>query len=148
VYALQRRAAEAAAVRTYVTGVLAGAGKTHRLVVAGDLNDEPEAATTQILLGPPGSEFNTGGYGVDDKGDGQRLWNLGSRIEPPSERFTRRYRGRGELIDHLLVSHAMDTRLQEVRTVGPPPSSVTDNPGARREDPASDHRPVAATFRP
>ncbi|GHF49820.1 endonuclease/exonuclease/phosphatase family metal-dependent hydrolase [Amycolatopsis bartoniae] len=33
-----------------------------RVVVPGDLNDEPTAATTQILSGPPGSEIGTTGF--------------------------------------------------------------------------------------
>lgn len=36
------------------------------LIVLGDLNDEAEAATAQILLGPPGSEIGTGGYAMQD----------------------------------------------------------------------------------
>jgi len=32
------------------------------VLVCGDLNDTPEAATTQLLLGPPGSQIGTGGY--------------------------------------------------------------------------------------
>ena len=51
VYALHRRAAEAAGVRTYVTELLEGQGRQRPVVVAGDLNDEAQAATTQILLG-------------------------------------------------------------------------------------------------
>jgi hypothetical protein len=36
------------------------------MLVMGDLNDEPQAATTQILLGPPGSEIGTlGAYRPD-----------------------------------------------------------------------------------
>jgi hypothetical protein len=72
-YALSLRAAEAIPLRVHATALLA-AGRT--VVVLGDFNDEPLAATTQILLGPPGSEFKTGGFGVPDKGDAQRLWNL------------------------------------------------------------------------
>jgi predicted extracellular nuclease len=34
------------------------------------------------------------------------LWNLAARIPGP-QRLSRVYRGRGELIDHLLVSHAL-----------------------------------------
>ena len=40
------------------------------------------------------------------RGDGQRLWNLAPLI-PEGQRFSRVYRGRGELIDHLLVSHVL-----------------------------------------
>lgn len=69
VYALNRRAAEAAAVRAYATALFAGNGQQRAVIVAGDLNDEPEAATTQLLLGPPGSEIGTGGFDQPDHGD-------------------------------------------------------------------------------
>jgi hypothetical protein len=44
------------------------------VMVLGDLNDEVEAATTQILNGPTGSEIGTGGLNQPDHGDRQRLW--------------------------------------------------------------------------
>jgi hypothetical protein len=47
-------------------------------------NDEVEAATTQILNGPTGSEIGTGGFNQPDHGDRQRLWNLASRIPSPT----------------------------------------------------------------
>jgi len=76
------------------------------VVMLGDLNDEVEAATTQILNGPPGSEIATTGFDRPDNGDGQRLWNLAPRI-PAEQRFSRIYRGRKELIDHIFVSQAL-----------------------------------------
>jgi hypothetical protein len=81
--------------------------------VLGDLNDEPQAATTQILLGPPGSELETDGFDRPDNGDGMRLWNLAPRLVAlhPDRALTRRFRDRGELIDHILVSHLLATRL-------------------------------------
>jgi hypothetical protein len=36
------------------TGLLDGDGQDRAVLVLGDLNDEPNAATTQILYGPPG----------------------------------------------------------------------------------------------
>jgi len=33
-----------------------------------------DAATTQILNGPPGSEIGTVGFGRPDDGDGDRMW--------------------------------------------------------------------------
>jgi predicted extracellular nuclease len=148
VYALSRRAAEAATVRAAATDVLDGQGQHRRLVVCGDLNDVPEAATTQILSGPPGSEIGTDGFDQPDRGDGQRLWNLAPRI-PEQQRFSRRYQGRRELIDHILVSHALVHHVADgdVRTdaAGPTPS-ISDDPGPRRNAAGSDHRPVIAQF--
>ncbi|WP_193102419.1 endonuclease/exonuclease/phosphatase family protein, partial [Brevibacterium aurantiacum] len=145
VYALHRRAAEAAAVRSGVVGLLAGDGRENNVIVAGDLNDEPQAATTQILLGPGGSEFGTTGYERADKGDAMRMWNLAGLI-PEERQFTRIYRGRGELIDHIMVSHALTTKIDSVTTGGEDISSVDDSPSRRDAAEASDHRPVVATF--
>lgn len=144
VYALHRRAAEAAGVRAAVTALL-GEADAVPVVVGGDLNDVPEAATTQILLGPPGSEIGTGGFDQPDQGDPQRLWNLAPLI-PEEERYSRVYRGRRELIDHLLVSHALVTRVTAANSAGATPPSITDNPNARVDDPVSDHRPVLVTL--
>jgi endonuclease/exonuclease/phosphatase family metal-dependent hydrolase len=145
VYALHRRAAEAAGVRAFVTALLAGDGEHHRLVVGGDFNDEPTAATTQIVLGPPGSEIGTAGFKRRDRGDATRLWNLDALI-PQYQRFSRVYRDRGELIDHLMVSNALSRVVTAVTTGDVDVPSVADDPNALRDLPGSDHRPVVATF--
>ncbi|MEZ0447990.1 endonuclease/exonuclease/phosphatase family protein [Cellulomonas sp. ICMP 17802] len=145
-YALTRRAAEAVTVRAAATRRLGDEGSA--VVVLGDLNDEPEAATTQILQGPTGSEIGTGGFDAPDKGDRQRLWNLAARI-PQAQRFSREYRGRRELIDHIFVSHVLVGLVPDgavtTNDAGPVPS-ITDDPNARRGKPGSDHRPVLATI--
>jgi hypothetical protein len=66
------------------------------VIVLGDLNDEPLAATTQILLGPPGSEIGTAGFDRADQGDAARLWNLAPLI-PADRRFTRTFSGRHDV---------------------------------------------------
>jgi hypothetical protein len=82
-YALNRRAAEAITVRDAATGLLAEKGKQRAVILLGDLNDDPDAVTTQILHGLPGSEIGTAGYSHGDQGDGARLWNLAARIPEP-----------------------------------------------------------------
>ena len=142
-YALNRRSAEAVTVRAAATRRLAAVDDA-AVVVLGDLNDEPQAATTQILLGPTGSEIGTGGFGRPDLGDRQRLWNLAARI-PEEQRYSREFRGRKELIDHILVSHVLVGLVADgaVTTDGAGPTpSITDDPNARRGEPGSDHRPV------
>ena len=52
-FALERRAAEAITLRENVTRLLKDG---RNVIVLGDLNDGPEAATTEILYGPPGSQ--------------------------------------------------------------------------------------------
>ncbi len=146
VYALHRRAAEAAGIRSRVTGLLTqdpGAA----VVVAGDLNDEPQAATTQILHGPPGSEVGTAGFDQPDAGDAQRLWNTAAFIAE-EDRWSRVYRGRRELIDHVLCSHALIGDVRGATTGGLVVESIEDQPGSRRNATASDHRPVLIDITP
>jgi endonuclease/exonuclease/phosphatase family metal-dependent hydrolase len=139
-YALYQRAAEAVTVRAVADRLL---GDAQRVVVLGDLNDEPQAGTTQILLGPPGSEIGTEGFDRPDQGDPWRLWNLAPLI-PEERRFTRIFRGRRELIDHLLASHALVRRVVRADTIAQEPPSITEFPGLRRDAPGSDHRPLFA----
>ncbi len=113
-YALYCRTGEAMTVRERVNRLLApangsfdpgdGLGREMAVIVCGDFNNEPDAATTQILQGPASSEFGTGGFDAEDKGDGYRLWNvapllnLGPNGELPAEEpYTRVFKGRDEL---------------------------------------------------
>jgi endonuclease/exonuclease/phosphatase family metal-dependent hydrolase len=144
-YALYRRTAEAVSVRAYADQLLEGDGDSRSVIVLGDLNDEPAAATTQILLGPPGSEIGTPGFERPDQGDNSRLWNLAPLI-PPERRYSRVFRGRPELIDHILVSHALVRRVEAVDTGPGQPASITEIPTRRRDEPGSDHLPVIARF--
>jgi hypothetical protein len=45
-------------LRVWATAALGGAGDARHVILAGDLNDTVQAATTQLLLGPPGSEIS------------------------------------------------------------------------------------------
>jgi predicted extracellular nuclease len=78
-----------------------------------------------------------------------------------TQRCSRKYRGRLDLIDHLMVSHALRDKVTTVTAGDPaqaPPTaaavqpagadlpSVTDNPNERRDAPGSDHRPVMITL--
>jgi endonuclease/exonuclease/phosphatase family metal-dependent hydrolase len=146
-YALYRRAAEAATLRSWVTDVLGG-NQPLPVLLCGDLNDTVQAATTQVLLGPPGSEIDTRGFRIPDNGDAQRLWNL-APLMPPGRDYSRINQGRAELIDHMLVSEAL-VRTVDVTSVGAvlaqPLPSITPQPTARLNEPSSDHAPVVATF--
>lgn len=146
-YALYRRAAEATLVRALADRLLKGDGRHHDVVVLGDLNDEVSAATTQILLGPPGSEIGTPGFDKPDKGDAQRLWNVAPLI-PAEQRYSRIHAGRRELIDHVLVSRGL-LNLVTAAGTGVPGSTATALPSVGDEDPSerrnatgSDHAPV------
>ena len=135
-YALYRRAGEAVTVRAHADTLLPGS-----VVVLGDLNDDVQAATTQLLLGPPGSEIGTPGFERPDQGDARRLWNVAPLI-PAERRYTRIYRGRRELIDHVLVSKAVVDRVTRVDTATTDLPSIDDDPSRRRDAAGSDHAPV------
>jgi endonuclease/exonuclease/phosphatase family metal-dependent hydrolase len=148
VYALNRRAAEAATVREWATAALAGEWGERPLLVCGDLNDTPDAATTQLLFGPPGSQYGTGGYAHPDRGDRQRLWATGYWMTPPDD-WSRINQGRHELIDHILISHALTSRLREAQAIALDVPSVGVQPQVAPRaagQPPSDHRPVLARF--
>ena len=52
------------------------------------------------------------------------------------------YRGRRELIDHVLCSRALIGAVRGVTTGGLAVESIEDRPGSPRNATASDHRPV------
>jgi endonuclease/exonuclease/phosphatase family metal-dependent hydrolase len=146
VYALDRRAAEAAALRDWATDALGGQSTDQSVLVCGDLNDTLDAATTQLIFGPPGSQIGTGGFDHPDHGDPQRLWDVGYAMSPPND-YSRINQGRRELIDHILVSHAMVGSLTNATTVPLDIPSIGVEPQvAPRTGPPSDHRPVLAQF--
>jgi endonuclease/exonuclease/phosphatase family metal-dependent hydrolase len=144
-YALALRTAEAITLRDRATSLLDGQGEQRSVVILGDLNDEPLAATTQILLGPPGSEFGTGGFAQPDKGDGQRLWNVAPEL-PEDHAFSRIFNGRRELIDHILISRKLALLLEEADTGTTELPSIDSNPTRRLDATGSDHAPVFARF--
>ncbi len=93
--------------------------------------------------------MGTPGANRPDQGDATRLWNLA----PPHPRQTkcasRMYHGRGELIDHILVNHALLDRIDhiEVLTDRELPS-IGDDPADRRRARDSDHAPGLAHLNP
>lgn len=161
-YSLYRRTAEAMTMRQRLNELLAdphdpgniaaGTGREQAVVFCGDLNDTVEAATTQLIQGPSGSEIGTDGFKRKDQGDGFRMWNLAPLLpDAGGERaFTRQYKGRGELIDHIFASHALvnPTNMPTARTIVPSESlpNIGDNPNARKNESGSDHAAVVATF--
>jgi hypothetical protein len=107
-----------------------------------------QAATTQLLLGPPGSEIGTVGFNRPDLGDRQRLWNL-APLMPAGKDYSRINQGRKELIDHILVSAALVKPLAAITVeaiITEELPSISEDPNARRNAPSSDHAPVATTF--
>jgi endonuclease/exonuclease/phosphatase family metal-dependent hydrolase len=152
--ALLRRTAEAAQIRLEVNALL-GADPDCGVIVMGDLNDGPEAATSQLLLGPPGSEIGTLGFDRPDQGDPARLFNTDMLI-PAERRYSRIHRGVGELLDQILASEELFPRTNGTRRALPavdshvdfagPLPSIGSNPNIRAAEIAPDHAPVTAVF--
>lgn len=153
--ALAERAAEAVILRSVATARLRDAPRDP-LLVLGDLNDTPEAATSQILLGPPGSQPNTRGFDLPDAGDAARLFNLAPFIAP-ERRYSRINGGIPELIDQILVSHHLVPVGASGKRAAPRvdahadhftkgTSSVGTDPREREAAEAPDHAPVTAEF--
>ena len=154
-FALERRAAEAATLREHATELL-GAGRD--LIVLGDFNDGPEAATTQMLYGKPGSQprgpedatHAAGAFQRADAGDAQRLFNVTKLVDEPV-RWTRRHNGQNELLDQILCSAGLMPRSGGLRQVPSVTILNEDTPGIFGEHPTvsgivPDHAPVTATF--
>lgn len=152
--ALARRMAEAVALRVRINGLLEGNDRTP-LLLLGDFNDVPEAQTTLILNGPPGSDIGTQSFDRPDRGDDLRLFNLATLI-PENRRFSRVERGRQELLDQIFASEEFfpigpDNRRRlpqadsHVDFAGRLPS-MGDDPGEREGEVAPDHAPVTASF--
>jgi endonuclease/exonuclease/phosphatase family metal-dependent hydrolase len=154
-YALGQRAAEAATLRAWATDQLQGAGQQRHVLVCGDLNDTPQAATTQLLLGPPGSQLGTGGFSRPDAGDSNRLWNLAPEMpagDPVTgdgaANWSRINNGVKELIDQVLVSHRMVHALDSTESLPMDGivSATADPASLAGMQAPSDHRPVIARF--
>ena len=149
--ALFKRTAEAVTLRVKANDLLKGSAP-RALLVMGDLNDVPNAATTQILQGPGGSEIGTRAFDRPDQGDKWRLFNLAARLAA-DRRFSRVHNNDPELIDHIFASEALfpgqpravpevDSHVQFLE----PNPSISDNPNERRGKPGSDHAPLTAVF--
>jgi endonuclease/exonuclease/phosphatase family metal-dependent hydrolase len=146
--ALRRRAAEAATLRLRANELREANGRVP-LLLLGDLNDVPDAATTQILLG-------TRGFDSPDAGDAVHLFNLAPAIDA-ARRFSRVHQERGELLDQILASEEFFPRGVDGRRRRPAEvdshaefagglPSIGAEPTARAGELAPDHAPVTATF--
>jgi endonuclease/exonuclease/phosphatase family metal-dependent hydrolase len=151
---LTRRAAEAATLRARVTAELK---QGHPVIVVGDLNDGPHAATTEILYGPPGSQLSvpedaprvSSGFSREDDGDPQRLFNV-TKLVPEPERWSRKTNNVRELIDHVLSSAQLLPRKGDLRTVpkikihNAELDSIGEQP--RKDSGIPDHAAIVARF--
>jgi predicted extracellular nuclease len=128
------------------------------VIVLGDLNDGPEAATTQVLYGPPGSQprgpedatLASGAFQRADAPDPRRLFNV-TKLVPEHLRWSRRHNGQNELLDHILASQGLMPRVGGLRQVPAGTILNDDTPNMFGPHPTAggvipDHAPVTATF--
>ena len=136
-YALLRRAAEAVAVRVELNTWMPREPDIP-VVVAGDMNDEPQAVTTMLLAARP-TPTPIGRTGTTRTA----CYNVADQL-PPARAFSRIYRERRELIDHVFVSRelllagvAADAFVDDI--VG-----IDDDLDSRRDAVVPDHAMVFA----
>ena len=146
-YALYRRDGRGGTVR----GVRERAARRARAATRGHRARRPQRRAARSddadpARARPARRSAPAGFDQPDQGDAQRLWNLAPLHPRGARRFSRRFQGRGELIDHILVSHALVRRAQDVDTGPGEPPSIDQQPGNRRDAPGSDHLPVVARF--
>jgi exonuclease III len=68
---------------------------------------------------------------------------------PARKNYSRKFQGREELIDHILVSAALVKELDAIQVeavIDQTLPSISTNPSERRSDPHSDHAPIVASF--
>ncbi len=136
--AVFKRTAEAVALRVYLNPLLAN--NDNPLILMGDLNDGPQATSTQILLGPEDRSLEH-----RDKFDDIRLYNLVEYIAPERQ-FSRLYHKERELIDHIAVSYELVFRRRQVDSYIEPIESIDQATDIRREATFPDHAPIYARF--
>jgi endonuclease/exonuclease/phosphatase family metal-dependent hydrolase len=152
--ALMRRMAEAVTLRVRANELLER-GEGMPLLLLGDFNDVPEAQTSLILNGPPGSEIGTLGFNRPDADDATHLFNLAPAIAP-ARRFSRVERERSELLDQIFASVEFFPVGEDGKRRLPQADShvdfrdglpsVGDDPRDREDDVMPDHAPVTANF--
>jgi endonuclease/exonuclease/phosphatase family metal-dependent hydrolase len=154
VRASERRTCAVQWLREQVTELLA---REQATLLLGDFNDVADAATTQLLYGPPGCQPRGPGDLVNgqsafqrgDAFDPQRLFNV-ALLAPEQDRWSRVAHGQKELLDHILASEQWMPRehglrrapLVEIRNGWT--RAVGDD--ERADDAVPDHAPVSARF--
>lgn len=136
--ALLRRAAEAVAVRVWMNRLMVG--NNEPAILLGDFNDEPDAVTTQLMLGPEDRSLTQ-----RDKFDDIRLYSLANYI-PAERRYSRIYHKSKELIDHIMVSHELIFYLRKADSFVEPIEGIDQDVDSRRDAVYPDHAPIFARF--
>ena len=132
-----KRMSQALEVRRLVDRILDG-DPNARIVVAGDFNANPDEVPVQAIRGD-----------VENTGNGDLAARVLVPIEhtiPEQARYTLFHQGRGEMIDHMLITRNLlaHYRGSEIHNELLHDESVSF--GVDRKFPESDHAPMVATF--
>jgi predicted extracellular nuclease len=132
-----KRMSQAVEVRRLVDQIL-DADADARIVVAGDFNADPEEVPVLAIRG-----------NVEDTGNGALAGRVLVPVEqtvPESARYTLFHQGRGQMLDHMLVTRNLlaSYRGSEIHNELLHDESVAF--AVDRLYPESDHAPVVATF--
>ncbi len=132
-----KRMSQALEVRRLVDQIL-DTDPHARIIVAGDFNAAPEDVPVLAIRG-----------NVEDTGNGDLANRVLVPVEqtiPASSRYTLFHQGRGEMLDHMLITRNLlaHYRGSEIHNEILHDESVAF--GTDRKYPESDHAPVVATF--
>ncbi len=136
-----KRMSQALEVRRLVDQIMDeadAAGTEARIVVAGDFNAEPDEVPVRAIRGE-----------VENTGNGDLVKRVLVPIEqtiPEPSRYTLFHQGKGELLDHMLVTRNL---LAHYRGAEIHNEILHDESAAFAKDtkfPESDHAPMIATF--
>jgi hypothetical protein len=120
------------------------------VIFCGDLNDEPLAATTQIIQGPGGSEIDFRRDRASEPATVATATLCGTSTVSchPMARPTAAHTEDAALIDHVFASHRLvnpdNIPAVEIVAASPLPS-MTDDPTPQTSAP-TDHAAIVATF--
>jgi endonuclease/exonuclease/phosphatase family metal-dependent hydrolase len=132
-----KRMSQALEVRRLVDQIL-DTDPTAQIVVAGDFNATPDDVPVLAIRG-----------NVEDTGNGELATRVLVPVEqtiPTSSRYTLFHQGRGEMLDHMLITRNLlaHYRGSQIHNEILHDESVAF--GTDRKYPESDHAPVVATF--
>jgi predicted extracellular nuclease len=138
-YSLFRRSAEAAALRVWLNASMTEDTDTP-VVCMGDFNDSPDAVTTTMLYGPEDGDPKR-----PDQGDPVRLYNLADQL-PAGRRYSRIYRNKRELLDHVLVSRPLLLAGVKIDSMVEGIEPITESVRTRADEVVPDHACQIATL--
>jgi endonuclease/exonuclease/phosphatase family metal-dependent hydrolase len=133
-----KRVGQALQARLLIDGIFDDHGDDSLVAICGDFNANADEVPLQTICGP-----------VEETGNpahAPRVMVPCERNIPESSRYSLLHLGRGEMLDHIVVSRSL---LQFFRHAEIHNEALPDESGAFRQDvkfPESDHAPVIAEF--